>query len=130
MRTITLPRHYWRSFRQVSLPSPRKEAASPPLASDDTKPRAPAPSLEARFWATGKIKLLGIILPNRYQALLMAAFVGGLALPVFLCDTSGHALRDGLITLGGLATIAALFWVIGMLLANTCEESRDLRNKR
>jgi hypothetical protein len=125
MKTITLPRHYWWSFR---APATRRESGTivAEVAVRETKPRAPSCD-EERFWSVGKVRLLGIIMPNRFQTVFFAVLCTGLALPVFLFDESGHGIYHGFVTLGGLVVLAALCWTVGMLLASTASEDEKRR---
>lgn len=117
MKTITLPRHFWLGFHRPVLQR-QERTAVPHGATHDTKPRAPAVP-KTGLWEVSDARFFGIILPNRYQLLFFALLCSVLALPVFLCDTSGQGLWHGLVTLGSLAGFCAFCWIVGMALANT-----------
>jgi hypothetical protein len=121
MRTITLPHFYSLGLRRLVHTKQAKTKTISAEVAADTKPRAPA-FTEERFWEISKVRVFGLVMPNRYQFTLFVALCVTLALPVFFLDKSGQAFYHGCVTLASLAAFAAFCWLVGMLLASTASE--------
>jgi hypothetical protein len=131
MSTITWPHFFHLRLRRPTLVEERTatETTTSKPAVQETRPRAPALT-EDRFWAAGKVRIFGVVLPNRYQMVFFVVLCLTLALPVFFLDKSGRGVYHGFVTLASLAAFAAFCWVVGMILATVSDDPKDRNSRR